>query len=334
MTDIVKQTEQLRLAALRNDKLLDMPPEAPFDRMIRLAKSLLRVPAAQIYFIDKERRWLKSSEGLGQRQTRRRDAFCKEVVKYGAPLIVADVSADPRFRHMPQVVAAPHLRSYAGVSLRTQGGLKIGALCVMDTKVRHLSAKDIAILQDIARLVIDELELRLVATTDSLTGALSRRAFLKAAAHDVDRARRNSRDLSCILLDLDYFKTINDSYGHAVGDLALQEVVLLLKASLRDEDYLGRIGGEEFAIIMPGAGRLAARAIGERLRRQVMNAVLEIPNGKLKLTASVGLATLRDADAGIDDLLRRADDALYAAKAAGRNRLVCDEPAALKLVVR
>jgi diguanylate cyclase (GGDEF)-like protein len=334
MTDIVKQTEQLRLAALRNDKLLDTPREAPFDRMIRLAKSLLRVPVAQIYFIDKERRWLKSSEGLGQRQTPRRDAFCKEVVKYGALLIVADASTDPRFRHLPQVLAAPHLRSYAGLPLRTHGGLKIGALCVMDTKVRHLSAKDIAILQDIARLVMDELELRLVATTDSLTGALSRRAFLKAAAHDFDRARRNSRDLSCILLDLDYFKTINDSYGHAVGDLALQEVVLLLKANLRDEDYLGRIGGEEFAIVMPGAGRLAARAIGERLRRQVMDAVLEIPNGKLKLTASVGLATLMDVDAGIDDLLRRADDALYAAKAAGRNRLVCDERTALKLVAR
>lgn len=334
MTDPAKQSERLRLAALGNYKVLDTPREAPFDRIARLAAAALRAPIAQIGFVDRERQWLKASEGLDLGEIPRGQSFGGYAVQSDEPLVVPDARADTRFRDLPLVVAPPHVRSYVGVPLRTPMGLRIGVLCVMHTVVRKWSVDDVAILRDLAHLVMDELELRLVATSDSLTGALSRLAFIKVAARDIEKVRRKPCDLSCILLDIDHFKAVNDSHGHAVGDRVLQELVIMLRADLRGDDYVGRLGGEEFAIVMPGAGRSAAREIGERLRRRVMDAAFGVPGGETKLTVSLGVATLKHADAGIEDLLRRADDALYAAKTSGRNRLVSDEPAPLELVVR
>ncbi len=333
MKNIALQTERLRLGALHNFKILDTPHEEPFDRIVRLARKVLRAPMAQISFIDRDRQWLKASEGPLPQQMPREQSFCTYTIKGDTPLIVPDARADARFAHLPLVTDAPFVRSYVGVPLRTPTGLRIGALCVMDTEVRQPDPEDIAILQDLAMMVMDEMELRIVATTDSLTGALNRRAFLKAAARHVAESRRESRELSCIMLDVDHFKGINDSHGHLVGDRVLQEVAGLLRGNLRGEDFLGRLGGEEFAVIMPGAGRAAAHEVGERLRHRAMEAAIAVPGGEVQLTVSLGVASLHHGDTGIEDLLRRADDALYAAKTAGRNRLVSDEPPRLALVV-
>jgi diguanylate cyclase (GGDEF)-like protein len=334
MTDIARNTERLRLTALRNYKVLDTPREAPFDRIARLAKTVLHAPVAQISFVDQDRQWLKSSDGLILPTTPRAESFCAYTIAADTPLLVADARADARFRDLRLVTEAPYVRCYMGVPLRTPAGLRIGSLCVMDTKVREASAEEVGILQDLAQLVMDELELRLVATTDSLTGALSRRAFLKAAVRDINCARRKPRDLSCILLDLDHFKSINDHHGNAAGDRALQEVALLLRTVMRGDDYLGRIGGEEFAVMLPGAGRPAAFEVGDRLRRRVMDAALALPDGEIKLTVSIGIATLNATDAGIEDLMRRADTALFAAKSSGRNRLVSADRAPVAMLVR
>jgi diguanylate cyclase (GGDEF)-like protein len=334
MTDIAPDTERRRLTALRDYKVLDTPPEAAFDRIIRLAKTVLRAPIAQIAFIDHDRQWLKASEGGVPCEIARGESFCTHAIECDGPLVVPDTLANARFAALPQVTAAPYIRSYIGVPLRTAAGLKIGALCVMDTVVRHPTADEIAILEDLAAVVMDELELCRAATVDSLTGALSRQAFLEAAEREIASVRRHQRDLSCIVLDIDYFKTINDGYGNAAGDSALHEIAALLMSCMGAGGYIGRVGGEEFAIILPGANRAAAAEFGERLRSRVMNAALASPGGPIHLTISLGAATLRSADAGIDGLLFRADDALYAAKAGGRNRLVSAERLPLKLVVR
>lgn len=121
----------------------------------------------------------------------------------------------------------------------------------MDTKVRELSGEQITLLQDLAQLVVDELELRLAASTDSLTGAMSRRSFIERARGDIKRSKRHENPLCCIVLDLDHFKKINDSYGHSAGDVALLQLVSVCQSRLRASDYLGRIRGEEFAIMLP-----------------------------------------------------------------------------------
>ena len=324
MSDSTTQTEWQRLQALHRYQVLDTAREEPFDRVVRLARSILRAPIALVSLIDRDQLWFKARSGLTSWATPRAQSFCTHTIESANPLIVPDTRDDPRFRALPMVVEAPYVRSYIGVPLLTPADYRIGTLCVMDTELRQPNMQEIGILQDLAALVMDEFELRLVATTDSLTGALSRRAFLAAAARDLARVRCQGGDLSCILLDLDHFKRINDDHGHAAGDHALQEVVTLLKSGLRDEDYVGRLGGEEFAVLMPGADGVVASDIGERLRQSVMNAWLPTPQGEVRLTVSVGVATLTWEDARIEDLLHRSDEALYAAKTSGRNRLVCD----------
>lgn len=325
MTDSMNQSEGLRLQALQSYQVLDTAREESFDRVVRVARSILRAPIALVSLIDRERQWFKARSGITFCEAPRDLSLCAHAIESDEPFIVADTHADPRFRLLPLVVGPPYVRSYIGVPLRTPAGFCIGTLCVMDTEVRQPELEQIGILRDLAALVIDELELRRAATTDGLTGALSRRAFLAAAARDFAYARRHGGELSCILLDLDHFKRINDTHGHAAGDHALQEVVMLLKSALRDQDYVGRLGGEEFAVILPGADVAVACDVGERLRQRVMNTWLYTQAGEVRITVSVGVAALMPDDARVEDLLRRSDKALYTAKTAGRNRLICGD---------
>jgi len=170
-----------------------------------------------------------------------------------------------------------------------------------------------------------EAELRRLARTDALTGLPNRRSFMETAA---EAALRPIEPLALLMLDLDHFKTINDRFGHAVGDQALQAVTERCRGMLRDSDVIARVGGEEFAVLLPATGRAAAVAVAERLREAVGRSRLPIGDGWVALTTSIGGTLVEPADTGVDVVLQRADRALYAAKAAGRNRVVfSDGPA-------
>jgi diguanylate cyclase (GGDEF)-like protein len=173
------------------------------------------------------------------------------------------------------------------------------------------------------RLMELQHELELEAHTDALTGCMSRRHFLNLARLEIARARRHDEKVSLLMLDLDHFKTINDLHGHPIGDLVLQELVRVCQATLRREDTIGRLGGEEFAILLPETDRDRAMEVATRLCDEL--AAREVPmNGDpaLRFTVSIGVATLTLEDMAISALLNRADHALYEAKRAGRNRVV------------
>jgi diguanylate cyclase (GGDEF)-like protein len=314
--------ERLRLAAVRSYRVLDTPPEPAFDRITRLARDVFDVPIALVSLVDEHRQWFKSHPGIGLCETAREGSFCNHAIEEEDVFLIPNALVDPRFWNSPLVVDAPYIRSYFAAALRSPDGYNIGTLCILDTRERELDARQIRILRDLAQLVMSELDLRRQATTDLLTSVLSRRGFFDAAAANIASVRRHGRDLSCILVDIDHFKAINDTHGHATGDLALREIAKAMRAVQRAGDTLGRIGGEEFAIILPEAGSAAALKIGERLRRRVMSMAIPVAEGEINLTVSIGVATLNGEDTGIEDLLNRADVALYAAKAAGRNRLM------------
>ncbi|WP_459901011.1 PAS domain S-box protein [Desulfobaculum senezii] len=169
-----------------------------------------------------------------------------------------------------------------------------------------------------------EEELRLMATRDALTGALNRRRFMEKGENEVRRARRYGHALTALMLDLDHFKVINDTYGHHTGDEVLRAVVDACHDTLRDSDVFGRLGGEEFAVILTETTAEAACDVAERLRQRIESISSVSSEGEpLHFTASIGLSTLRDTDTTLEDVLRRADDNLYEAKQQGRNRLVC-----------
>lgn len=158
-----------------------------------------------------------------------------------------------------------------------------------------------------------------MAETDPLTGAANRRAFLKRAEEEQVDARRRQRSVSVLLLDIDHFKSVNDTRGHAGGDEALKRLVECCAPVLRPGDLLGRFGGEEFAVLLPETNPYAAVAIAERLRGTIASTAVEHDGASFHITASIGVSAV--GPDGLDAALSRADEALYAAKRAGRNRV-------------
>ena len=314
--------EETRLAALHSFEVLDTAPEEAFDRITRLAKTVLQVPIVLVSLIDRDRQWFKSRQGLEVSETPRNISFCTRAIEQHEPLVVPDALLDVRFADNPLVTGEPRIRFYIGVQLKNRDGFNLGTLCCIDTKPRQPTPDQIAILQDLGRLVIDELELRLLATTDSLTGAMTRRAFLEAAQRDLPLARRHDRPLTCLMVDADHFKGVNDAYGHATGDEVLRRLVAVCKAQLRTSDYIGRLGGEEFAIIFRETPVTAGLEVADRLRHSIGAEVFMTPQGTFSITVSSGLAAFDPTVKGIEELLERADTALYSAKHSGRNRTV------------
>jgi len=155
-----------------------------------------------------------------------------------------------------------------------------------------------------------------LASHDSLTGTLTRRALIDACEQELERFRRKGRAMSLLMVDLDHFKTINDTWGHLMGDRVLTDFCARVSALLRRPDRLGRFGGEEFVALLPETSAEEARIVAERIRAE-----LETAEDQPRCTVSIGIATSRSDDATIDAVLARADAALYRAKDAGRNRV-------------
>ena len=175
----------------------------------------------------------------------------------------------------------------------------------------------------VGRLLAD---LRHRSRHDGLTGLLNRRTMEETLQAQVQRSRRTGEPFSVLMLDLDHFKAINDRHGHAAGDRALKHTAAALKAELREVDALGRFGGEEFLVLMPGATVEAARPVAERLRTALITDAPRIDGAALSLSASIGVAQWREPGEEPSRLLMRADAALYRAKMRGRDCVVVDAP--------
>ena len=165
-----------------------------------------------------------------------------------------------------------------------------------------------------------EREIRHRADHDDLTGLANRRRFMEVLALEIERAHRYQRSLALLIFDLDHFKSINDRHGHDAGDRVLQAVGEVLQERLRQVDLSGRLGGEEFGVVLPETGLEGARCVADKLRRDIAAISVDSRTGPVTLTASFGLSVLT-AEEDLDRLRKRADEALYASKTEGRNRV-------------
>jgi diguanylate cyclase (GGDEF)-like protein len=165
-------------------------------------------------------------------------------------------------------------------------------------------------------------ELARHATTDSLTGLPNRRAFIEVAEREMVRIRRFGDLATVLMLDIDHFKHVNDTYGHDVGDAVLVEAGRRMEAAIRKTDMLARLGGEEFALLMPKTDMGGAQVVAARLLDHLRGKPIPTPTGEITVTATLGVTAIRADDETIMSALKRADIALYDGKAAGRNRIV------------
>lgn len=212
------------------------------------------------------------------------------------------------------------------VQFRRADGSPFWTLFTVNQAVIQGTAVNLAWIYDYTERRSMEEALRDMASRDPLTGIFNRRSFMDMARAQLARAHRFHEPLSVFVLDVDHFKRINDSFGHATGDDALRMVAAGCQAILREYDILGRLGGEEFVVVLPGATADESRVVAERVRRHLARMPIEAPDGTFRLTVSIGIAGLEGATDTLERAIHRADLALYRAKHLGRNLVAVFEP--------
>jgi diguanylate cyclase (GGDEF)-like protein len=318
MLDKLKD-EPGRLAALDRYRIMDSQAEEPFDKITRLVQAVLDIPMAAVTLIGRDRQWLKSRQGIGVCETARDVSFCTHTIQTHEPMVVPDATIHPLFADNPLVTGAPFIRSYLGVPLHTRDGYNLGALCGLDTRARHFDVAQIQIMKSFAALVMDEMELRLIAQSDFLTHALTRRALVVELERAWARFARQGEPAAVLVFDIDRFKSINDTWGHAAGDGVLSAVASCCSGQVRSGDAFGRLGGEEFAILLANTTLDEAVHAAERFREAITGLEMTALPG-VAVSASFGVAALTSDDQSVDAWLARADVAMYHAKQSGRNR--------------
>ena len=310
------------------ERLLDVADIASFDKVteelmgafVRVASDLVGVPISGVSLVGEHEQFFKAIQGLHAGSTPKDDAFCAYAIENPEQvMVVPDLKADPRFGTNPLVMNDPNLRFYAGAPLRGGRGTPVGTLCVMDRQPRELTPAMVARLQDLARGVSAALTLRAAirevhraARTDALTGVCNRKGMEEMLAET------EPRDFGILMIDLDGFKPINDTYGHAGGDRALIEVARRLSATVRSMDTVVRLGGDEFVVLVRGVDKPeAGMGLASRIHAAMADTFM-LNGSPVPLRASIGFAAIPWHAGDVASLLERADAALYAAKRAGR----------------
>ncbi len=323
-----------RLAAIRRLSLLDTPAEENFDRITRVASRALRAPIALIVLVTEDRQFFKSMEGLPEPWASRRGtllshSFCQHVVTFRAPLIVTDARVHPLVRDN-LAIRDLEVIAYAGVPLTTTDGHTVGSFCAIDTNPHEWSETDIALLTDLAALVMHEIEFHALAlreiqlahraSHDALTDLPNRTVFTERLADALASTRHRQDTLAVLFLDVDGFKSVNDRLGHAAGDQLLVMVAERLRQCVRANDMVARFGGDEFTVLLPELEtRDEAITVTERIMTR-LHAPYHLDGMTVTVEVTVGIARNASALDQASDLIRDADVAMYRAKRQGRAR--------------
>lgn len=244
------EAEAARQFALERYDILDTPQEYCFDHIAKTVKLVLDVPIVAISMIDGKRQWFKSKIGFESSEIPRNSAICEYTINQNNSLIIEDTTLDPQFKDSPMVVGYPFLRSYIGVPLTTPDGHNIGVLCALDIVPRQFTHAKVELLEQLAELVIHELEIRQQAEKDRLTGALTRSGFSVKVQKAIALYNRQGTISTMVLFDLDLHKLIRHHSGNLSGNALLRTIIGTLIACLKPSDCVGRMGGKQFAVLL------------------------------------------------------------------------------------
>jgi diguanylate cyclase (GGDEF)-like protein len=298
-------------------------------RLFKVAKCVLRFDDPAIGFIE------------GQATSPSVEAsFCESFPLSPRLIVVPDLRVEPSMLEHAMVAGTPFLQFYAVAPIFNVHRMLIGSISLLDYAPRSFSENDKLALLDLASMIERELSVRSInvvqqelqkknknlrrkSLTDPLIGTWNRGAIMRILTIEAQRCDKIGMPLSVVVMDLDFFKKINDTYGHPAGDEVLVRVTSRLRSCIRQQESLGRYGGEEFLAVLPGSGHDVAYAIAERMREAVAAQGVGIGDTVVDVTISAGVcSTDMFPSASTDELISRADKALYVAKDAGRNRVV------------
>lgn len=257
--------DQARLETLQSLNILDTSSEERFDCLARLAQRLFSVPIVHISLVDKHRQWFKSRLGHDICETPRDISFCGHTILNNEILVIPNALEDERFADNPLVLGEPRIRFYAGCPLKAPNGHKVGTLCILDRQPRQLEPNDLRLMRDLANIVEHEMAVIQLATQDELTIALNRRGFTLLAQHTLNLCIRQRISAALVYIDIDKFKSINDTFGHKEGDRVLMTLATQLQRLCRETDILARLGGDEFVLLLSDADKQQAEGVIARL---------------------------------------------------------------------
>jgi len=306
--------EQARLETLRSLGILDTPQEERFDHLTRIAKRLFGVPIALVSLVDENRQWFKSCIGLSVSETSRDISFCGHAILGDDLFIIPDTLKDERFADNPLVLNDPYIRFYAGYPLSAPNGRKLGTLCIIDRQPRSFGKEDLEALKDLVLMVERELAAVQMATLDELTAISNRRGFVMLAQHSLHFCARQKLAASLVFMDLDKFKPINDTFGHAEGNRVLTVFAEQMNTVCRDSDIYARLGGDEFAMLLINTPKEHAENVVARLCQSVEKYNQEAKRG-YDISFSHGIVEFNpEKHHTLDALLAEGDSLMYGIK--------------------
>jgi diguanylate cyclase (GGDEF)-like protein len=330
------ENEPTRLDALRALDILDTAAEPQFNTFVRVAALLTGTPIALLGFMDSTRQWLKANLGLaGVTQISRDISLCAHTILQDSVLEIPDTRRDPRFADNPLVTGSHGVRFYAGAAICLTDGSRVGSLCVIDRKPRKLNREQLEVLRQLAQAAAGQVEGRRAmqllhetsgeiqyhTTHDALTGLVNRSEFEARLRRLLQKAREERSEHALLYLDVDQFKLVNDSCGHAIGDQLLQEIAKLLAEAIRTRDTLARLGGDEFAMILEHCSAEQAQRVAQQICDAMSKFRFNHDDRSLRVSASIGLVPVDDRWTTPAAILQAADASCYAAKEGGRNRV-------------
>lgn len=333
-----EQPELVDVPLVLAEQADDFPMQADEQllRIRRIGKHLFGVANCVITFGDAAANMPEHERSLASVEA----AFCTSVAQPCGLRVVVDTQAEQTLSQHRLVTGAPYIRFFVTYPIYNAARVAIGSINLIDYLPRIFSEPEQLLLADLARLVERELDLRSMSVAqldlqrknknlrrksliDPLIGTWNRGAIMRILTIEAIRCDKLGVPLSLIVADLDFFKRINDSYGHPAGDTVLVKVASRLRSCIRAQEALGRYGGEEFLIVLPGSSHTTAMAVGERMRIAIASQPEVIGDASVNLTISAGVASTDMFPAATtEELISRADVALYAAKDGGRNRVV------------
>lgn len=312
----IPENEAQRLATLYKLKILDTQKEERFDRITRIGCKLFGVPISVISFLELERQWMKSTQGLDIKEAIRKTSFCGHVILKDEVMIVEDAKEDKRFHDNPFVIKKPNFRFYVGCPLKVNKQ-NVGVLCLIDDKPRQKSEIDKKLIWDLAQMVEMELESFQLSTTDELTGLSNRRGFLKIAGYLFQKCQSENKLFTLLFFDLDKFKYINDHFVHAQGDKVLKIFTDSLLKNFRSQDVIARLGGDEFCVFCSGLNQKDVGKIIKRLKKSLKST----PTTGYNIEFSVGIIQYNPKEhETLEEMLKLADSKMYSNKKENSSR--------------
>jgi diguanylate cyclase (GGDEF)-like protein len=263
--------EQARLDTLRSLNILDSVREERFDRLTRLARRLFNVPIAIVSIVDAEREWFKSSLGVDLTETSREVSFSGHAILGDGLLVIPDTTKDERFYDNPLVVNSPNIRFYAGCPITARNGTKLGTFSIMDHQPRDLSESERELLLDLAGMVEQEIAAAQHETIDELTMLSNRHGFETLAQRALQVCKRSDAPATLLLFNLKNFKLVNDRFGYAEGNRGLIAFSTMLVEIFRESDVIGRIGGDEFVVLLTNTAKTESPDVLVRLGEALNN---------------------------------------------------------------